>query len=153
MIMKKRETIDPSKYVTRSGSRKHKIYSPVYDGRKLSLRESHEVDIQDEINSHAIECDLDYIRTRLLHGDTSGLKATSPIFADFHDLPSNFREVLDVALNSERIFNSLPLDVRQNFDNDYRQFVARAGTKEWFDSLGEHAPPVQKEGVSPEEGS
>lgn len=153
MIMKKRETIDPSKYVTCSGSRKHKIYSPVYDGRKLSLRESHVIDTQDEINSHAIECDLDYIRTRLLHGDTSGLNSASPIFADFHDLPSNFREVLDVALNSERIFNSLPLDVRQNFDNDYRQFVSLAGTKEWFDSLGAHLPPVKKEGVTLEEGS
>lgn len=153
MKMKKRETIDPSKYISRSGSRKHKIYSPVYDGRKLSLRESHEVDIQDEINSHAIECDMSYITTRLLHGDTSGLVSGSPIFADFHDLPSNFREVLDVALNSERIFNSLPLDVRKNFDNDYRRFVASAGSKEWFDNLGDHAPPDLKEGVPVEEGS
>lgn len=128
----KKTEIKPQCFVTCSGSRKKKVFSPFYDGKKMSLIESGEIDIQDEINAHGPECDMSYILSRLKQGDMSVLNGKNPIFADFHNLPKSFREVLDVALSAERIFNSLPVDVRRNFDNDYRKFVSSAGTSEWM---------------------
>lgn len=130
-FLKKNNNGDPSLFVTRSGSRKKKIYGPRFDGKSLTLIDTGEMDIQDEINSHAMECDMSFILSRLGQGDTSVLHPGSPIFADFHDLPANFREVLDVALNTENIFNKLPVEVRKQFDNDYREFIYKAGTPEW----------------------
>lgn len=131
-FLKKRETIDPNSFVTNPGSRKRKVLSPFYDGRKLTLIESGEVDLQDQINSHAAECDMNFILSRLQNGDMSALNSKQPMYADFHNLPTNFREVLDIGLNAERIFNSYPIEVRQQFDNDYRRFVSQAGTPEWY---------------------
>lgn len=154
-FLKKKETIDPRAYITSSGSRKKKVYGPRFDGKKLFLMETGEIDIQDEINSHAIECDMNYILSRLGNGDLSVLNGNSPIFADFHDLPSNFREVMDVALNSERIFNTLPIDVRKEFGNDYRQWVSAAGTDRWNEIMNvdqsSGAPELGKE-VNVDEG-
>ena len=130
-FLKKNNSGDPNSFISASGSRKKKVYGPRFDGKKLTLIETGEMDIQDEINSHAMECDMSYILSRLGMGDTSVLNSNSPIFADFHDLPSNFREVLDVALNTENIFNRLPVKVRKQFDNDYREFIYKAGTEEW----------------------
>lgn len=127
----KKNKYDPNAFVSNPGSRKRKVLAPLFDGKKLSLIESGEVDIQDMINSHGPECDMSFILSRLANGDTSFLNGNNPMFADFHNLPSSFRDVLDIALNSERIFNMLPLEQRQQFDNDYRKFVATAGTPEW----------------------
>lgn len=127
----KKNKFDPNLFRTNPGSRKRKVLSPLYDGKKLSLIESGEVDVQDMINSHAPECDMSFILSRLANGDASVLNGHNPIFADFHNLPTNFREVMDVALSAERLFNMLPLEKRQRFDNDYRKFVATAGTPEW----------------------
>lgn len=139
---------DSKAFISASGSRKKKVYGPQFDGKKLTLIETGEMDIQDEINSHAMECDMSFILSRLGQGDTSVLRPGNPIFADFHNLPSNFREVLDVALNTENIFNKLPVEVRKQFDNDYREFIYKAGTDEWNKIMN----PDQKE-VSNEAGS
>lgn len=133
--LQKKKVIDPTIYHSEPGSRKKEVLSPLYDGKKMTLIASGEIDIQDQINSHRMEVDMDYIRSRLSNGDLSVLNPAKPIYADFHNLPTNFREVLDVALNAERIFNTLPVDERQHFDNDYRQFVASAGSKEWNDIM------------------
>lgn len=141
-----KKVINPNDFVTRSGTRKKKVRSPVYDGRKLSLATTGEIDTQNEIDSHALECDMSYIMSRLRQGDVSVLSSKSPMFADFRQLPTNFREVLDVALSAERTFNSLPLDVRAQFGNDYRRFIAESGTDYWnrvmnFDQ-SDHQDPV-----------
>lgn len=130
-FLKKNNTCDPKAFLSPTGSRKKKVYGPRFDGKILTLIETGEMDIQDEINSHALECDMSFILSRLGQGDTSVLNSRSPIFADFHNLPSNFREVLDVALSSEDLFNRLPVDVRKQFDNDYRQWLYSAGSDEW----------------------
>lgn len=134
-FLKKKTTINPNDFITASGSRKKKVLSPFYDGRKFTLIESGEVDIQDQINSHSIECDINYILSRLAHGDMSAINPKSPVYADFHNLPTNFREVLHVGLNAQRIFDTLPVDVRKRFDNDYRQFVSKSGTEEWYNLM------------------
>lgn len=130
--LKHKTEINPADFVTASGSRKKKVYSPRFDGKKLTLVQTGEVDIQDEINAHAPECDMNFILSRLANGDMSALTKKNPLYADFHNLPENFRDMIDIALNSEHHFNALPLEVRKQFDNDYRQWIYRAGTDDWM---------------------
>lgn len=130
-FLKKKTRIDPNIYSTCAGSRKKKVFAPFYDGKSMTLVESGERDIQDEYNERARTCDMNFIISRLKQGDYSSLNGNKPFYADFHNLPSNFREVLDIGLNAERLFNNLPLDVRQQFDHDYRRFVSTAGSREW----------------------
>lgn len=130
--LKHKTVINPGAFLSESGSRKKKVYSPRFDGKKLTLVATGEVDIQDEINAHAPECDMNFILSRLANGDMSALTKKQPLYADFHDLPDNFRDMIDIALNSEHHFNALPLEVRKQFDNDYRQWIYRAGSDEWM---------------------
>lgn len=137
-----KRVLDPNVIHSNPGSRTKPMYSPFYDGKKFSLVESGSVDVQDAINSHAMECDINFILSRLSRGDMSVLNNNSPIYADFKNLPSNFREVFDIAFNAERIFNSLSPDVRKQFDNDYRQFIYAAGTPEFNSIMGITPDPV-----------
>lgn len=129
--LKKKIDVDPRSFVSCPGSRKKKVLAPFYDGKKLTLIESGEIDIQDSINAHAAECDMSFILSRLNQGDFTVLNNSPVMFADFRNLPGSFMEVLNVALNSERVFDQLPVDVRQRFDNDYRRFLASSGSEEW----------------------
>lgn len=141
-FLKKNNSGNPHEFVTGAGSRKKKVFGPRFDGKRLTLVETGEVDIQDQINSHRTECDMNFILTRLGAGDYSVLNQSEPFFADFHDLPSNFREVFDIALNSEQMFGRLPLDVRKKFDNDYRKWLYTAGSDEWNSIMKPEIKPV-----------
>lgn len=134
-FLKKRTTLDPNGFVTSAGQKCKKVYSPFYDGKKMALVESGEIDIPSLMRERAKACDMNFILSRLANGDMSVLNQKQPVFADFHNLPSNFREVLDIGLNAERIFNDLPLVVRQQFDHDYRRFVSTAGSREWLNIM------------------
>lgn len=134
-FLKKKMNLDPNRFTTSSGKKCKKTYSPFYDGKKMSLVESGEIDLPSLMSERAKACDMNFILSRLAHGDMSVLNQKQPVFADFHNLPSNFREVLDIGLNAERIFNDLPLAVRQQFDHDYRRFVSSAGSREWLNIM------------------
>lgn len=153
-FLKKKTKIDPNIYSTCAGSRKKKRYAPFYDGKSLTLVEDGEIDIQEQYNERARTCDMNFIISRLKQGDYSALNGKKPFYADFHNLPTNFREVLDIGLNAERIFNDLPLTVRQQFDHDYRRFVSTAGSREWnsimYPDSGNSMPSVPDQSVTPD---
>lgn len=87
------------------------------------LREVGETDLHAFIQSHAASVDLHAIIERAQLGDSSALEKVNGFYADVSDLQMNLSEFMNLNNKSKRFFESLPLEVRNAFDNSYIEFV------------------------------
>lgn len=117
-----------------------------------------ERNIQKEIDSHVDECDMSVIVARLQAGDTSVINRTEPVFGDTTIYPKTPAEALQLVIDGQRAFDTLPADVRAKFGNDFNRWFSSAGSDSWLDSMGlvnsvkepVVEKPVVKEGVTVE---
>lgn len=130
-----------------SGSKERVIYEPFFDSagaRKLRI-----VGIQntDEfIQSFAESTDINLILARFAAGDSKALNARPCFYGDFTAAPKTLAEFLNVQNEANKLFNSLPLNVRQSFDNDPNKFFVGYGSPEWTEKI----KPFVKDGSTNE---
>lgn len=131
------EVSEPNYFNSCSGNIEHIIYSPkVLDSGVIKLIQSGKENIQDKINSFRDTCDMSFILQRLAMGDSSVLNKKIPNYGDFTQMPKSYAEALQLVINAEKDFYDLPLDTRNKFDNDYKQWFAQAGSVAWLDKMG-----------------
>lgn len=127
---------DPNSFVSSPGDLFHVRLSPrVLEDGKITLVESGKDNIKDMINSFRDSTDMSFILQRLAVGDTSVLSQRPVMYGDFTQMPTTYAEALQLVIDARREFNALPLDVKNSFNNDYRQYLASAGTPEWAEKL------------------
>lgn len=128
---------DFTSFKSPSGDLFHDILSPSFrpDGT-FELKVTDRVDIKKEINSYRDETDMAFILSRLMVGDDSVLNPRPPMYGDFTEFPSSYSEMLNLVLDGERYFNSLPLETRNKFDNDRSKWFATIGSDSWLDNMG-----------------
>lgn len=128
---------EPNDFVTCSGEKYHITYSTkVMPDGKLLLEPNGKEDIQAMINSHREETDMSFIIQRLSMGDTSVLNKKAAMYGDFTQMPKTYAESLQLVMDAEKHFYEMPLEVRNKFGNDFRQWFATAGAPDWFDKMG-----------------
>ena len=127
------------KLCSEPGSRIKVLYSPVVnDDGTISLVESGQEDLQAYIDSFWMECDLKTLIQRFTHGEINVLNQRQGTFGDFTKAPKTFAEALQMQIDSENLFKSLPKAIKERFNNDKNQFFAQSGTKEWFEKMPEY---------------
>lgn len=89
---------------------------------------------------------------RYINGDSSVLEQNVPMYIDLSDYPTNYAEYLQAAINAERGFNELPVDVKRKYDNNWKLWLKCAGTKEWFTDLGISVDPDTRSDANGTEG-
>lgn len=121
---------------TEPGDPIKKTFEPiVLDDGTIDLVESGKIDLQAEIDSYREECDLNVIIQRYANGETDVLNKRKGMYGDFTQMPKTYAEVLQLQIDSRNLFNSLPVDIKEKFDNDENKFFVQAGTQEWFDII------------------
>ena len=127
---------DPNSFVTEPGSPVHILYSSkVLKNGIIELTESGKEDIQEFIDSQRDSCDMAFILHQLAIGNESVLHQKAPMYGDFTTAPSTLAEAEQMLIDGENAFYQLPLDVRQQFDNDFRQWLYTAGNAEWIQKM------------------
>lgn len=127
---------DPNSFISHSGDQFHVKFSPrVLESGEVKLVESGKDDIKQMINSFRDSTDMSFILQRLAVGDSSVLSQRPGMFGDFTQMPTTYAEALQLVIDGRREFDALPLDVKNSFNNDFRQFLATAGTPEWNEKL------------------
>lgn len=89
------------------------------------------------------ECDINTIMARYYKtGVISHMATSQPRFIDFEEIP-DFQSAMNMMIEAESAFMSLPATVRKEFDNDPAAFVQYASDKENLPKLREWglAPP------------
>lgn len=136
MRNKNAKVSDPNSFVTCAGSRVKTVYSSkVLPTGEIALTPSGKEDIQDYINSFRETTDMSYILHQLALGNTAVLNQKQMMYGDFTDVPESLAEAQQMLIDGEVAFYKLPLDVRQQFDNNFRNWLFTSGQPEWIKKM------------------
>ena len=126
-----------NEFVTPAGNEFEILYSPkVHKDGTIELVESGRKDLRQEINSWREQTDMSYILRSMAAG--TYIPQEKGYYGDFTNMPSTMAEAYQVMLNAEKSFMELPLDVRNKFDNNYKNwlFMANEETEKFMDMMG-----------------
>lgn len=150
--MLRRSAEESKKFCSNPGSRFYqKKHGEVQPDGTIVLVDDEVVDIQEKYNAEYPSTTIENI-----------LRNANPLdsFADdgLHGLdtlamPTTLAEFMQFQIDQKRRFELLDPDTRDRFGNDFNQFLATAGTDEWFSKLGVEKnveDPVVKEEVKTE---
>lgn len=106
------------------------------DGKR-ELRKNGEYNLYAEIQSYKDSVSIDYILARFMNGDETALSRAQGIYGDFTEMPRTLAELQQRVIDAEDLFNSLPLDVRKEYNFSASEFFAQLDsdkTKKIFDA-------------------
>lgn len=105
------------------------------DGRR-SLRRDGVIDVYAQIQSHKDSVDIHYIMERFANGDASVLSKAQGIYGDFTNVPTSVVELQQRVMDAERLFYTLPVDVREKFEHNPSMFYASIGSDAFNEVMG-----------------
>ena len=82
-----------------------------------------------QIQAHKESCDIQSILTRYANGDLTALSKTQGIYGDFTNVPTNLNELQTRVIDAERLFYTLPLEVREACEHNPSVFYNMIGTE------------------------
>lgn len=123
---------DRKSYFSPSGSKFFDQYEyQTIEGIQILVKVA-PIDRQAEIDSYAASCDISNILNRFMNGETTLLNAAGDgTYADIYDAPTTFAEYFNRVKQAKSIFNDLPVEVKEKFDNDPEKFFTSFGTDEF----------------------
>ena len=145
--------VERKRIYSSSGDKTEPIYEPVLnDDGTIDLVVTGERDLQEYIQSFAEDCTLENILKRYALGDQTALSKVQGFYADTTEMPKTFRDVLDSVIKGQSMFDQLPIEIKQKFNNDFNQWFVDIGSEDWCAAMGlEKASEIVSE-VKKEEG-
>lgn len=113
----------------------------------IKLINDREIDLQEKYNAEYPATTIDNILANSSPLDNFADNGLNGI--DATQLPKTFAEFLQLQIDRKREFDRLPVEVKQKFNNDLNQYMATAGSAEWFDKLGIDLKPAAVDAGSP----
>ena len=142
MIKYKTQQTPRERFYSPAGEKKAPVYKEKLvtekseDGSDIirkKLVQVGETDIVAKIQACKDDCDVYKILDRFTGGDVAALHRTAhAVYADLSEMPRNIHEAVRRVDNAMDSFMTLPVEIRQAFNNDPEEFVAAAKDKEKF---------------------
>lgn len=130
---------DGERIFSESGSTVKVKYSPRIDERGvLVLVETGKEDLAAYINSFSEECDIHVIMKKFANGQTDVLSKVQGTYGDFTGAPTSLADMFNRVKAGEDVFNSLPAEVKKEFNNSFTEFAVATGEKDFFDRLSKY---------------
>lgn len=124
----------------------------LHDDGTIDLVPSAKDSIQDYINAFVPQTDMHYILAQLKSGNTSVLNRAPMMYGDFTDAPKSYAQALQMVIDGRATFESLPLSVRNKFDNSFEKWFATTGTPDWLSAMSTDSSDVDPASESNSEG-
>lgn len=123
-------------FYTDPGDPMHPIYTAkVLKDGSIDLKLSGFENLQDKIEAERASTELATLIARFENGDLTALRSREGFYGDILNVPRTIGEAMNVVLQAENEFDFLPVDIKKQFDSDWRKWLAAAGTKEWYDIM------------------
>lgn len=121
------------------------LYIGSYNERgQVELKEDGTEDIYAFIQSFAESTDIHSILRRYQNGEVDVLEKVQGFYGDITEMPHTYAEALQRIADSEKVFMSLPVEVRAKFGHSFPEFLASSQDADFLDRLGVK-PDVQPE--------
>lgn len=118
------------------GSNKHiEFSSKVLKDGSIELVRSGVTDTDAMIESHRAGTELKNLLVRFQNGDLSALNQVNGFYADVTGAPSDTAVALQYVMNAQSTFDSLPIDQKRIYDNDFRKWIADFGSVDWLKNM------------------
>lgn len=149
MALKFRTQFDRQRVFSAPGDRVRLEYELRYTPEGVEyLEETGKVDQYEEIQSHRLSVDINYLIKRYEAGDVSVLERRQGAYGDFTEMPKTYAEMLNRAIDAENAFNSLPVSVKERFNNSMAEWLTSFGSAVWTSKMGlspsKVSEPVEK---------
>lgn len=116
-------------------------YMPEFDKRGvMSLVECGQENLYEFIQSHKDSVDIHKIIERFERGDVAALSKVQAVYADLSEMPSNYADMLNQVIAGEKMFNELPISVKEKFGQNFNQWMSTLGSDEWISNMGYFRP-------------
>lgn len=126
------------------------LYAGSYNERgQIELKEDGTEDTYAFIQSFAESTDIHSILRRYQNGEVDVLEKVQGFYGDITEMPHTYAEALQRIADSEKVFMSLPVDVRAKFGHSFSEFLAASQDADFLDRLGVK-PDVQPVSVPAE---
>lgn len=133
----------PVRYHAPTGSRVQDVRSAKVDPKgNLTIVSIGQKDLYAEIQSHALSVDIHEIVRRFTAGDQDALSRMQGFYADFADMPSTYQEVLNAVIAGEQSFNSLPVEIKQRFGNNFASWLIAMESPDFPSMMGFTSPDM-----------
>lgn len=137
---------DRARVHTNPGNPIKQLYSGSYNDRgQVELKEDGVEDLYSFIQSFAESTDIHVILKRYENGEVDVLEKVQGFYGDITEMPQTYAEALQRIADSEKVFMSLPVDVRAKFGHSFSEFLAASQDADFLDRLG--VPKEQSEPV------
>lgn len=105
------------------------------------------IDFKAFINSHAKSVDLNLLLAKFVAGDTTALTQRAAQFIDITGIPDNISDFLNIKTQAEKLFDTLPVKIKDAFGNNVNNFLSNYGTKEWYEVMSKSEDQIKREMV------
>lgn len=123
--------------VTHPGNPIKQLYKGSYNERgQVELMEDGTEDLYAFIQSFAESCDIHSIMRRFVNGEVDVLEKVQGFYGDITEMPHTYAEALQRIADSEKVFMSLPVEVRAKFGHSFSEFLAASQDNDFLDRLG-----------------
>ncbi len=113
------------------------LYSGSYNERgQVELKEDGTENLYAFIQSFAESTDIHSIMRRFQNGEIDVLEKVQGFYGDVTEMPRTYAEALQRIADSEKVFMSLPVDVRAKFGHSFSEFLAASQDADFLDRLG-----------------
>lgn len=113
------------------------LYAGSYNERgQVELKEDGTEDLYAFIQSFAESTDIHSILKRYQNGEVDVLEKVQGFYGDITEMPHTYAEALQRIADSEKVFMSLPVDVRAKFGHSFSEFLAASQDTDFLDRLG-----------------
>ncbi len=122
---------------TYAGDPIKQLYTGSYNERgQVELKEDGTEDLYAFIQSFAESTDIHAILKRYQNGEVDVLEKVQGFYGDITEMPHTYAEALQRIADSEKVFMSLPVEVRAKFGHSFSEFLAASQEADFLDRLG-----------------
>lgn len=123
--------------VSNPGNPLKQLYAGSYNERgQVELKEDGTEDLYAFIQSFAESTDIHSILKRYQNGEVDVLEKVQGFYGDITEMPKTYAEALQRISDSEKVFMSLPVEIRAKFGHSFSQFLAASQEDDFLDLLG-----------------
>lgn len=129
-----------SKYISDPGSKFLDEYEYTVDkeGVKKLVKSDSQINVYERIQADYDSTDINKLMLRFTLGDSSAINVREGKFLDVTEMPTTLAEVFDRAVQAEQLFDSLPTDLKEMFNNSASEFFAEYDTKGFDEKIAKY---------------
>ena len=128
-----------------TGSPIRVVREAVYDKRKnITVVEKGKENLYAYINSFADSVDINVLLARYRNGEKDALLQRAGAYIDISSMPANINEFIDLSRSAQNLFNSLPVETKEKFNNNVMEFISTVGDPEWIEKMNESPSDIAK---------